>query len=186
MKNLHNSKDEILTRLRTVQPTSQRCWGKMSAHQMVCHLADSLRGPMGQRSISRRSPPLPRKLIKWLALNLPMRWPHGVKGPPEIDQQLGGTRPEEFTADMRQLLHAGRIHLATTSFQLGPAPGLRRHDGRRMDALGLPSHRPSSTAIWSVSQIIRAERPPALKESARWGPSRLWQVACRVVLRPLQ
>jgi len=29
----------------------------------------------------------------------PMKWPHGVKTMPEVDQEIGGTKPLEFVRD---------------------------------------------------------------------------------------
>ena len=45
---------EIRERVGRVRADSQRQWGKMSAHQMVCHLADSFRGVMGEKSLATR------------------------------------------------------------------------------------------------------------------------------------
>jgi hypothetical protein len=105
MKTLSNPKDkqEIITRLQMIQPESQRQWGKMSAHQMLCHLSDSFRGVIGERSLSRMPGPYPRRLIKWFALYVPLPWPHGFRTRPEMDQQIGGTRPAEFTSDVQDL-----------------------------------------------------------------------------------
>jgi hypothetical protein len=105
MKTLRNpqDKEEILHRLQSIQPTSQRCWGKMSAHQMVCHLGDSYRMFMSMKKVSPAAVPYPRGVLKWVALWAPIPWPHGFKAVPELDQQLGGTAPAEFTVDMREL-----------------------------------------------------------------------------------
>ena len=45
MKSLRNPADreEILRRLEFIQPTSQRRWGRMSAHNMIYHLSDGSR-----------------------------------------------------------------------------------------------------------------------------------------------
>ena len=45
MKTLARESDaaEILRRLRAVRPDSVGRWGRMSAHQMVCHLSDGYR-----------------------------------------------------------------------------------------------------------------------------------------------
>ena len=96
-------KDEIVQRLREVRPDSVRRWGRMSAHQMVCHLSDSILAVTGQKPVSDASGPLQRTVVKWIALYLPLRWPVGISTRPEIDQELGGTRPAEFAADMSQL-----------------------------------------------------------------------------------
>ena len=105
MKTLSNPCDraEILRRLESVQPASQRRWGSMSAHNMICHLSDGFRLYMGDRPAKPAPVPAPRLLMKWVALWAPIPWPHGFKTMPEIDQQGGGTRPVEFASDMREL-----------------------------------------------------------------------------------
>ena len=40
-------KQQIAERLQKIQPSSPRLWGRMTAPQMVCHLADSFRVTMG-------------------------------------------------------------------------------------------------------------------------------------------
>jgi hypothetical protein len=101
---LHQAdKEEILRRLNAIQPTSQRRWGSMSAHHMICHLSDGFRLYMGERPAKTAPVPLPRAITKWVALWAPIPWPHGFKTAPELDQQGGGTRPAEFAADMSDL-----------------------------------------------------------------------------------
>ena len=104
MKTLLNSNDrqEILARLARIRPDSQRRWGKMSAPQMVCHLGDSFRGPMGEKTLSLASW-FGRTATKWFALYVPFPWPHGVKTRPEMDQQIAGTPPGDFDSDVREL-----------------------------------------------------------------------------------
>ena len=96
-------KEEILGRLNTIQPASQRLWGSMSAHNMICHLSDGFRLYMGERPAKAVPVPLPQMLMKWAALWAPLPWPHGFKTAPELDQQEGGTPPVEFAADMQEL-----------------------------------------------------------------------------------
>jgi uncharacterized protein DUF1569 len=105
-------KAEILQRLRTVRPESVRRWGRMSAHQMVCHLSDSFRAVTGQKPVSHATGLLPRTIVKWTALYLPLRWPAGIATRPEIDQEVGGTRPVDFAADVAQL--EALLELVTT------------------------------------------------------------------------
>jgi len=99
-----SDKAEILARLRTLRPDSARRWGRMSAHQMVCHLADNCRMMLGQKPVSLRSGPLQRTLLKWLVLYVPLPWPHGAPTSLELDQiQGGGTRPGDFAADVAEV-----------------------------------------------------------------------------------
>ena len=105
MKTLARERDraEILHRLRSVRPESVRRWGRMSAHQMVCHLSDALRMGTGHKPVSHATGPLQRTILKWIVLYLPVRWPAGILTRPEIDQELAGTRPVDFAADVAQL-----------------------------------------------------------------------------------
>jgi hypothetical protein len=99
----HHCKAEILRRLRNVHPDSARRWGQMSAHQMICHLCDSCRMAMGDTPVTAANVPIPRPLIRWIALYLPMRWRPGIVTTPEIDQFVGGTPPADFAADVAEL-----------------------------------------------------------------------------------
>jgi uncharacterized protein DUF1569 len=94
---------EIIRRLRTVRPESARRWGRMSAHQMICHLSDSCRMATGAKPVSDATGRLPQTFVKWMALYLPLRWPPGILTRPEIDQQIAGTRPVDFAADVAEL-----------------------------------------------------------------------------------
>ncbi|HEX6739160.1 MAG TPA: DUF1569 domain-containing protein [Vicinamibacteria bacterium] len=97
-------KAEILRRLSGLGPESTRRWGRMTVHQMVCHLCDSYRMAMGQKAVSEAAGPLQRTVVKWIALYLPLRWPAGIRTRPEIDQCLGsGTSPAAFAEDLAQL-----------------------------------------------------------------------------------
>ena len=104
MKTLLADKAEILTRLQQLRPDSTRQWGKMTPHQMLCHLNDSFVAMMGSKPISSKSNFVMRSVGKWVALQSPMPWPHGVKTMPEVDQQMGGTPPIEFAQDRQTLL----------------------------------------------------------------------------------
>jgi len=105
MKTLARRRDhaELLQRLKAIRPESTARWGLMSAHQMVCHLSDSLRMATGHKRVSPATGPLQRTIVKWIVLYAPLRWPPGILTRPEIDQAHGGTRPEEFAADVAQL-----------------------------------------------------------------------------------
>jgi len=105
MKTLARQRDkaEILRRLRQVRPESVRRWGRMSPHQMVCHLSDAFRMATGQKRVSHDTRLLHRTIVRWIALYFPVRWPAGILTRPEIDQELGGTRPGDFAGDVAAL-----------------------------------------------------------------------------------
>jgi hypothetical protein len=105
MKTLQNVRDrrEVVDRLAKVRPEAQRRWGRMTAHQMVCHLSDSLRSALGEKYVSPSNSRFERMILKPLALWVPVPWPHGVKTRPEMDQQQGGTSPVDFASDLDEL-----------------------------------------------------------------------------------
>jgi hypothetical protein len=96
-------KAELLQRLEALRPEAQARWGRMSAHQVVCHMSDSFRMALREKSVSPKSGFPERTILKWIALYAPLPWPRGIQTRPEIDQQLGGTRPVEFATDVEQL-----------------------------------------------------------------------------------
>ena len=105
MKSLSGEREkaEILRRLRTVRVDSPRKWGRMTAHQMVCHLTDAFRAVTGQKAASDVAHLLNRSIVKWVALYAPFNWPHGIMTRPEVDQEIGGTKPAEFAIDVAEL-----------------------------------------------------------------------------------
>ena len=106
MRTLESTADRqaISARISALTPSDQRLWGKMSAHQMVCHLCDSYLVALGERSVSPSTGFLQRTVMKWLALRAPMKWPKGTPTPPEVEQGVGGTPPVEFEADRGGLI----------------------------------------------------------------------------------
>jgi hypothetical protein len=110
MKSVLNSSDlmaleERLARLTVGTPPQ---WGRMSAPGMVCHLTDSFQIVLGTRPTTRTSTRLERTLIRLIALTLPVRWPKSVATVAEVDQERGGTPPEDFAADVARLRTALR------------------------------------------------------------------------------
>lgn len=125
MKTLARGADkaEILRRLRRVHPGSRRRWGRMSAHQMICHLSDSLRMGTGHKPVRDASSLPYRTVIKWAVLYAPLRWPAGIVTTPEVDQEQGGTKPLDFAVDVAQL--EALLDLVTTqprNFDRHPHP----------------------------------------------------------------
>ncbi len=105
MKTLAHERDaaEILRRLRALRHDSVRRWGRMSAHQMVCHLSDGYRVMSGGLTTTLAATPLPHVVMKWIALYAPFRWPVGIPTTPELDQHVAGTRPADFSDDVAAL-----------------------------------------------------------------------------------
>ncbi len=121
MKTLSRRRDqnEILQRLANVSPGAAPRWGRMNSRQMICHLSDSFRASLGEKHTASAANWFTRSIYKWVALWSPMPWPHGIKTRPEMDQQIGGTPPAEFAADIVDLR---RLFIAFCSLPRGFHP----------------------------------------------------------------
>jgi Protein of unknown function (DUF1569) len=106
LKTLASSADkaDIVRRLGALRPDSARRWGRMSAHQMVCHLSDGYRMLTDRRVTALTPSPLPRGIIKLLALYVPINWRANLPTTPELDQAGSGTRPSDFALDVAELI----------------------------------------------------------------------------------
>jgi hypothetical protein len=95
--------EEVVRRIGALRPDSARRWGRMSAHQMVCHLNDCFRMATGEKPVKCTPSLAQRTLIKWIAIHVPVHWPRGVVTAPEVNQEIGGTCPVDFTSDLADL-----------------------------------------------------------------------------------
>jgi len=87
---------DLLGRMQRIRPETRALWGRMNAHQMVCHLNDSFSLAMGDKTASEDINVFSRTLIKWVALYAPLRWPKGVPTRPEMDQLREVRAPWNF------------------------------------------------------------------------------------------
>jgi len=139
-------KEEILRRLERVQPESPRRWGRMTAHQMICHLSDTCRLYLGEIDAAMvPASAIRRKVMKWGALWAPVKWPPGFKTMRELDQQEGtGTRPAEFAADVGRLCElTERFARLPRDFSFRPHPffgAMRYHEWMRLAYLHADHH----------------------------------------------
>ena len=144
MKTLLNAGDrnKVLERLDKLTPSSQRQWGSMSARQMVCHLTDSFRASLGEKQLSPSTNAFKRTIYKWVALWGPFHWPHGVRTRPEMDQQQGGTPPQDFASDVMKLrVFFGRFCSFEGEFAAHPTLGpLSRKERMRHAYLHMDHH----------------------------------------------
>jgi hypothetical protein len=123
--------DALIRRLRSIRSATERQWGRMTAHQMVCHLADACRMALGQVPVRDTSTALTRTIVKWVALYLPLQWRPGIVTSAEIDQCAGaGTRPGLFAADVADvetLLTVLSTRGATADWPAHPVFGRMSH-----------------------------------------------------------
>ena len=137
-KSLANPHDRaaLASRLRALAPDSRREWGRMTPHQAMCHLSDSFRSMMNPVPISSRSTVFSRTFVRWVALHSGLQWPHGVKTMPEVDQEIGGTRPVEFARDTRELEELMEQFSRCTDGTLPPHPIFGRLSTREWQQWG--------------------------------------------------
>ena len=102
MKNILNTKnrEELFKRINNLKGNNSPLWGKMSANEMLCHLADQVRVATFQIKTRNFSNFFSRTILSKLVL-LGMPAPKGkVKTFPEIDLAKGrGTKPTDFEKD---------------------------------------------------------------------------------------
>jgi Protein of unknown function (DUF1569) len=135
--------DAILARLERVTPDAGRRWGTMTPNEMLCHLTDAFRVALGERHPPRLGVfGLRGAVPKWFALSVPLPWPHGIRGPAEVDPRQLGTKPAELDADRTSAVAATRRFIAEASDQqshpmFGP---MSRADWLRWGWLHLDHH----------------------------------------------
>ena len=132
MKSLASSESrvELIRRLRLVRADHAPRWGRMTAHQMICHLADACRMAVGEKRVRGASGRLLPGLMKLVALYMPVRWPRGIMTSPEIDQLCDGTKPASFETDVAQveaLLETLASRAASAEWPIHPVFGRMSH-----------------------------------------------------------
>ena len=124
---------ELVSRLQELSPDTTRRWGSMTSHEMLCHLADSFRAMMGERAISMvPASPLKRRVMRVIALHLPLPWPQGIPTRPEVDAKRGGSKPVAFDTDRQDVIALMRRFVSPdTRYQPHPVFGaMPRSDWR--------------------------------------------------------
>jgi hypothetical protein len=90
-------------RIARLDPKANPKWGRMTAHQMLCHLNDAFRVGAGEMYASPATNLFKRTVVKWIALRSPVPWPQGLATRPEIEQGRGGTPPSDWARDCAKL-----------------------------------------------------------------------------------
>jgi hypothetical protein len=93
--------EELVGRARKLSPDARPRWGRLSAHQMLCHVTDVARLVLGEIPTRPRDParvprakPLSHFPLKQLVLYF-LPWPHGVRGPREAFTTQPGALDED-------------------------------------------------------------------------------------------
>ncbi len=106
MRTLSNPADyELLARrFAAVTPQDQACWGRMNVYQMLRHVADAIRVPLGEFEVSEHTGLLWQTVVKWAALWYPRPWPHNSATRPELDLCASGITAGDFEAARQDAL----------------------------------------------------------------------------------
>lgn len=114
----------LTERLRRLETTSERRWGTLTPHEMLCHLGDAAEMVLMTRP--RTTPvAVPRHgwLLKAVMLWPPIPWPGGVATNPRHDPRREGTRPSEFERDRARAI-ATLEGMASATGGLEPVHGI--------------------------------------------------------------
>jgi Protein of unknown function (DUF1569) len=88
---------EVRTRLKDVKVGDRALWGKMTAKQMMRHLACSYEVALGDRAVGSLNG-MPPVLMKWLALRSGLRWTKNIQTMPELKRAIASHSDDEFDA----------------------------------------------------------------------------------------
>jgi hypothetical protein len=116
--------ESLKRRLAMLRPDTQRRWGTLTPHEMVCHLGDAAAMVLRTRPrtvpISQRRRPLVKALTLWA----PIPWPHGRPTNPMHDPRARGTRPSDFGRDLSRAIIGLDALASAGADALDPAHGL--------------------------------------------------------------
>ena len=96
--------EDLAQRLGKLHEQRPRAWGKMTPHEMICHLTDAFQVALGERPCARNDTWARRTFVRRIALHTSLPWPKGMPTMAEVDQGRGGTRPVAFAEDLARLI----------------------------------------------------------------------------------
>ncbi|MEO8452332.1 MAG: DinB family protein [Gemmatimonadota bacterium] len=102
---------DLTARLERLTSEQARVWGSITSHQMAVHLADTHEAVLQRRAFTI-PPRRPSRVVKVIALNLPLPWPRGIRS--GADPGSKELAPGTFEAD-RQLVIATLVEVAGAS-----------------------------------------------------------------------
>ena len=103
----------LARRFASVTPQDQPRWGRMNTYQMLRHVADAIRVPLGEIQVSEQTSLFWQTVMKWAALWYPRPWPQNIATRPELDACALGIAPGDFEAARLDVLtQLERLHRA--------------------------------------------------------------------------
>ena len=99
-------KKEIIDRINTLKPESQRQWGRMNVNQMLRHTHDGLKVAYGDiKTEANKTTGIKRALMRFVIMKTDLAAPRGKAiTMPEIDMVERGINPENFHAEKEALI----------------------------------------------------------------------------------
>lgn len=91
-------REVMLRRLGSLTPQHQRRWGKMTVHQMLCHVSDQLRVALGDLPCRPYGSAVTGQMMRWVAIHTPMPWP---KGKVQTAPEMLTAKPTAWDGDVR-------------------------------------------------------------------------------------
>jgi hypothetical protein len=126
-----DARRRLLDRVERLEPDRRPRWGRMSAPEMVCHLARSLRQALGEIEAGPGRGPLALWPLNWLAIYV-LPWPRGLKAPPEL-LEIETTTWERDVEALRALIEGFGARGPGGSWP--PSPVLGRISGKDWGAM---------------------------------------------------
>jgi hypothetical protein len=99
------ARQELLGRLGSLKPESHPQWGRMNCKQMLAHLCDAMRMPLGEITIAAKASPLRLKPVRHAVIYW-FPFPKGAPTAPELIER----QAEDWQAEADDLKHLlGRL-----------------------------------------------------------------------------
>jgi hypothetical protein len=95
---------QIVERLRSVTAEDQALWGLMNAPEMLCHLRGAFRVAMGEIPAAPIPLPIPRAMLKSMALWAPVPWRKNFQTVPALRRGTPAMQGSTFELDRADLL----------------------------------------------------------------------------------
>jgi hypothetical protein len=109
MKTLANEADakELRERLASLTGNEHAKFGIMNVGTMLCHVRSSYEAILAKRQLTVvRKPPVPSRILKYLALRDGAKWPAGVQTTRELEAGQPGVIAGDFAADRDSAISA--------------------------------------------------------------------------------
>ncbi len=113
-----STREQILTRLKKLNATSQAQWGKLDAPRMLAHVIDTFEVTFAERPVEVKKNWLNSAIGRWLIIDAPLPWPKGAPSSPVF----WVTTPGEFETDRARVRGYVERFGKGTNQKFGPSP----------------------------------------------------------------